>query len=186
MCLHSHLSPGPGGMAQPQMTNCCAPNTRLSVPLALKGPHPTWLYLKVLFLACSQPQSPRAQHPGATRARGARQAELWGRGGEGPPTAAPCSCTGMKRVIFTQKQVRWRGRAPRSPQEKLKKQWNKTHILKQGKKNSNIKFFSALWPRPCPLVGIVHLHYVLTNTPQGQESLTTIKMNFPRASHVTP
>ena len=37
-----------------------------------------------LFPSCSQPQSLRAQHPGVTRAKGARQAELRGRGGEGP------------------------------------------------------------------------------------------------------
>ena len=53
MCLHSHLSWEPRDMAQPKMTSSCAPNTRLSVPLALKGPHPRWLYLKMLSLhAC--------------------------------------------------------------------------------------------------------------------------------------
>ena len=37
---HSHLSPGPGGKAQPTTKSSCVPNTRLSVPLALKGPEP--------------------------------------------------------------------------------------------------------------------------------------------------
>ena len=40
---------------------------------------------KDLFLSSSQMQSLRAQHPGVTRPRGTRQAELWERGGEGPP-----------------------------------------------------------------------------------------------------
>ena len=34
-------------MAQPKTTSSCVPNTRLSVPLALKGPDPGELYLKV-------------------------------------------------------------------------------------------------------------------------------------------
>ena len=38
----------------------------------------------VCVCVCSQPQSLRAQHLSVTRARGARQAELWGRGGEDP------------------------------------------------------------------------------------------------------
>ena len=33
-------------MVQPKATSGCAPNTRLSVPLALKGPDPGQLYLR--------------------------------------------------------------------------------------------------------------------------------------------
>ena len=47
--------------------------------MAVKAPQVSW----------SQPQSYRVQHPGVTRARGAGGAELWGRGAEGPPFAAP-------------------------------------------------------------------------------------------------
>jgi len=47
MSPHSHLPLGPGAMAQPKTTSSCVPNTRLSVPLALKGRDPGELYLKV-------------------------------------------------------------------------------------------------------------------------------------------
>lgn len=57
-------------------------------------------------------QSLRALHSRVTRARGARQAELW-EGQQKDPHCAPHSYTGMNHVIFTQWQVRWMGRAPR-------------------------------------------------------------------------
>ena len=121
----------------------------------------------------SQPQSYRVQHPGVTRARGAREAELWGNGGEGPPLLSPHSCTAMKHVIFTQEQVGWRGKAPRrwsSWKEDLKKQWNKIPILRQVKKNLNITMFVCLFqPLPSPLVCIIHLHCALTRPLQGKK-----------------
>ena len=121
----------------------------------------------------SQPQSYRVQHPGVTRARGSRAAELWGNRGEGPPLLPPHSCTGMKHVIFTQGQVGWRGKAPRgwsSWKNNLKKQWNKISILRQNKKNLNITLFVCLFqPLPSPLVCIIHLHCALTRPLQGKK-----------------
>ena len=139
-------------MAQPKTTSSCVPNTRLSVPLALKGPDPGELYLKVcpcvhsqhafacvcacmsvltgafgpaafiipggqeatiiVFSLLSKPQTTEpsileSPGPEGLASRAARE----GRGRT--PSAAPHSCTGMKCVIFTQRKVGWRGRAPR-------------------------------------------------------------------------
>ena len=104
-----------------------------------------WLWRPLNLL--SSITKPRAQPPRVTRARGARKAELLGRGGERPPSAAPHSCTGMKRVIFTQRQVGCRGRAPRRPSTSRRnpKDWNKNCILKQDKKNLKIKIFSVFF-----------------------------------------
>ena len=61
-----------------------------------------------LFTA-TKPQSPASEcHQGQM----GQASRAVGEGRGRPPTAAPCSCTGMKRVIFTQGQVGWMGRAP--------------------------------------------------------------------------
>ena len=140
-------------MAQPKTISSCVPSTRLSVPLALKGPDPGELYLKVcacvhaqrvfayvcacmsvltrilgpaafiktggqeatnivlsLLFSAAKPQSPASWCQQDQRVP--RQAELLGRRGQGPPTAAPRSCTGMKHEFFTRGRVGWMGRAP--------------------------------------------------------------------------
>ena len=83
---------------------------------------------KDLFLSSSQMQSLRAQHPGVTRPRGTRQAELWERGGEGPPllpltpvlggrtpAAAPQSCAGRKDPHCCPSLLRWEEGPPLLP-----------------------------------------------------------------------
>ena len=147
------------------------------------------------LVAVKAPQSPVLNHKASSSAswshqgQGSQTSRAVGEGRGRTPSAAPHSCTGMKRVIFTQRQVGWRGKAPRRPSTSRgnpKKDWNKICILKQEKKILKIKIFCLFRPLPSILVCFVHLYYVLTSPYQGQKYPLKRKVEFLWCTRVTP
>ena len=120
---------------------------------------------QTFFLSCSQPQSLKAQHSSFTRARGARQEELWGRGGE---DAHCCpSLLYWDEVMWSSSSGWWDewGRLPGGGpyRGEILRRTKKNSYLRQDEKFQDKIVLCPFESPPSPLECTVNLQYVLTN-----------------------